>query len=467
MCIAFYAKGMRGWSAAVLLTAVVSAVVTLAVALLPQLHFAYWQPLLHAAIETAASLVALLAGFLFFGRLRRARWLDELLLACALALLALLNFFLVTVPAVAQLAPPELVAWGALLCSSLGAVLFALASFVPPRRFRPSLVLVGGVAGVVTAVLVTAVASGLIEHLPHEDAVLRPLELPVRPDLHARPAVLALQLLMSLLFGLAAIGFLRRSRRLNDEFLGWLAIAAVLAAASHVNYFLYPSLYSQWVHTGDAFRLCFYAILLAGSIRELWSYWHALSERAVLEERQRIARDLHDGLAQELAYLARNLDSLEGDTSGDTLRRLLRAVERAQFESRRAVSTLAAPAGQAIETVLANAVGEIAERFHVVLDLDLVHGVRLSAARAEALVRIACEAVTNAARHSGSNRIRLTVERDGPRVRLRVSDQGCGFDTAAGGGFGLVSMRERAHSVGGELWISSAPGRGSDVEVTL
>ena len=452
-----------------LVAAVVSAVVTLAVALLPQLHFAYWQPLLHAALETAASLIALLAGFLFFGRLRRARRLNELLLAYALALLALLNFFLLTVPAVAPLAPPELMAWAALLCNSLGAVLFALAAFVPPRRLRPGLVLATGVAGVATAVLVTAAAIVLIERLRQEAAVLRlrPPELPVRPDLHARPEVLALQLLMSLLYALAAVGFLRRSRRLDDEFLGWLALAAILAAASHVNYSLYPSLYSQWVHIGDAFRLCFYAILLAGSMREVWSYWHALSETAVLEERQRIARDLHDGLAQELAYLARNLDSLGGDASGDTLKRLLRAVERAQFESRRAVSTLAAPAGQAIETALANAVGEIAERFQVVLDLDLVPGVRLSAARTEALVRIACEAVTNAARHSGSSRIRLTVERDGSRVRLGVSDTGCGFDTAAQGGFGLVSMRERAHSVGGELCISSAPGRGSDVEVTL
>jgi len=451
----------------VLLTAVISAVVTLAVVLLPQLHFAYWQPLLHAALETAASLVALLAGILFFGRLRRARQLNELLLACALALLALLNFFLLTVPAVAQLAPPELAAWAALLCSSLGAVLFALASFVPPWRLRPGFLLAGGVGGVAAAMLATTVASVAIAHLTPEGAAPRAPELPVRPDLNAGPAVLALQLLMSLLYGLAAAGFLRRSRRLHDEFLGWLAIGAVLAAASHVDYLLYPSLYSQWVHIGDAFRLCFYAILLAGSIRELWSYWHALSERAVLEERQRIARDLHDGLAQELAYLARNLDSLGRDTSGDTLRRLLRAVERAQLESRWVVSTLAAPAGQAMETVLANAVGEIAERFHVGLDLDVVPGIRLPAARAEALVRIACEAVANAARHSGSSRVRLSLERDGPRVRLWVRDKGCGFDTAAHGGFGLISMRERAHSVGGDLWISSAPGRGSDVEVTL
>jgi signal transduction histidine kinase len=102
------------------------------------------------------------------------------------------------------------------------------------------------------------------------------------------------------------------------------------------------------------------------------------------------------------------------------------------------------------------------------LELDLVSGIRLSAARAEALVRIACEAVTNAARHSGASRVILNLERDGSRVRLRVSDGGRGFDTTVPrAGFGLISMRERARSVGGELRISSAPGRGSEVEAAL
>jgi signal transduction histidine kinase len=83
-------------------------------------------------------------------------------------------------------------------------------------------------------------------------------------------------------------------------------------------------------------------------------------------------------------------------------------------------------------------------------------------------VRIACEAITNAARHSGASRVSLGLERDGSGVRLRISDKGHGFDTAApGGGFGLISMRERAHSVGGELLISSAPGHGSEVEVAV
>ncbi len=467
---AFYACGMRSGGAAALVTAVIAGATTVAVAQLPQLHFAYRQPLLHVALETAASLVALLAGFLVFGRLRRDGRLNELLLVCALALLALLDLFLLTVPALAGLVPHDQVVWAALAGSSLGAVLFALAAFVPRKRLRrPGLTLAGGAAGAAAAVLVTAVlVSEFTGRLPRAAAATLPPESPARADLHAQPVVLALQLFMTLLYGLAAVGFLRRSQRLGDEFLGWLAIAAVLAAASHVNYFLYPSLYSQWVHTGDVFRLCFYAVLLAGSMREIWSYWHALSEAAVLEERRRIARDLHDGLAQELAYLARNLDSLDTDTGDGTLKRLRRAVERAQLESRRAVTTLATPTGQPIETALADAVVEIAERFHVGLDLDLASGVRLPPARAEALVRIACEAVTNAARHSGARQVRLDVEREGPRVRLRVSDKGRGFDPAVpGDGFGLVSMCERARSVGGELRIVSAPGRGSEVEAAL
>ena len=86
---------MRGGGAAALVTAAVSGIVTVAVALLSQLHFAYRAPLLHVALETGASLIALLAGFLVFGRLRRASRLNQGLLACGLAMLALLNLLYV------------------------------------------------------------------------------------------------------------------------------------------------------------------------------------------------------------------------------------------------------------------------------------------------------------------------------------------------------------------------------------
>src|SRR5258707_14085160 len=71
MCLDFYAGGMRGGGAAVLVTAAISGVATLGVALLPQLHFAYRQPPLHVALDTAGWVISLLRGFLGFGRPRR------------------------------------------------------------------------------------------------------------------------------------------------------------------------------------------------------------------------------------------------------------------------------------------------------------------------------------------------------------------------------------------------------------
>lgn len=453
------------------MTAGVSGAVTLATLLFPQLHFAYWQPLVHAALETAASLFALLAGLLVFGRFRRSGWLNELLLAYALATLALLNLFFLNVPALVDLMPHDVVVWAELAGSVLGALLFALAAFAPPRRLpHPAGLLAGGIACLAAAVVLAAAISEFAERsAPHAAGL--PAGPPTQPDLPAQPPVLALQLSMTVLYGLAAAGFLRRSRQTGDRFPGWLSSAAILAAAAHLNYFLHPPLHSQSVHLGDAFRLACYAVLLAGAMREIRSYWSGRTATAVLEERRRIARDLHDGLAQELVYLARNLASLnpqEEGTNRDTVERLRHAVARAQFESRRAVSALTAPADQTIETALANAAGETAKRFGIGLDLDLGPSVRLPTARTDALIRIACEAITNAARHSGSPRVRLSLQSDESLVRLRVSDTGRGFDTAtAVSGFGLVSMCERAHSVGGELRISSAAEQGSEVEVSL
>jgi signal transduction histidine kinase len=288
-----------------------------------------------------------------------------------------------------------------------------------------------------------------------------------RPDMPLQLAQSGLQLAMAVLYGGAAAGFQRRFRQGRDEFLGWLTVAAALAAASQVTYLL-DATNQQFLYGGDAFRFAFYVVLLIGSMRDIWSYWSSLPTAAVMQERQRIACELHDGVAQELAYLARNLESLDGGPDEDDLDRLRRAVERARLESRRVISAAAAPGGQAFEVALAEAATEVAERYQVELDLDLTSDIRLPAPRREAFVRIACEAVANAARHSGADRVNLGLERDGSSVRLWISDTGHGFDTAdPGGGFGLTSMRERAHSVGAELVISSVPGRGSQVEVAM
>jgi signal transduction histidine kinase len=461
--VAAWFSAAREMRVAVVGTAIVLVAAAAGVALAPQLHPGYrWRPE-DLTVETALSVIGLLAYFLVFGWLRRRTRLNDLMLACAIAVLALSSVFLVTVPAVAGWTPDELTVWGAPVAGSFGALLFVLAAWLPNRQLRPSgPLLVAGAGAVIAVLLLTMVLiPALSRALPPQ--VVASLASGTDPRL----AQSGLQLATAVLYGVAAVGFVRRFRRGRDKFSGWLAVAAVLAAASQVNYLL-SARNPQFLYGGDALRSSFYVVLLLGSMREIWSYWNTRSRTAVLEERQRIACELHDGVAQELAYLARNLESLDGEADEDGLDRLRRAVERARLESRRVISAAAAPSGQPFEVALAEAATEVAERYHVELDLDLTSDIRLPTPRREAFVRIACEAVANAARHSGADRVNLGLERDGSAVRLWVSDEGHGFDPAdPGGGFGLTSMRERAHSVGAELVISSMPGHGSQVEVAL
>jgi signal transduction histidine kinase len=441
------------------------------VALNPDLRFAFAQPQpqLQSAVETAASLIALLAGFLAFGRLGRRGRLIDFALACGLGIVALSNVFFATVPMAAGLAASNFAACSAIISRSLGCMLFGVAAFVPARRVpRIGRAQLAVVACMVSGLALTLVTGAFAAHLRPAVTARPPVRFSTPPMLDADPRLLALEMLTAVVAALAAVGYLIRSRRLGDEFFGWLAIAAVFGAAAHINYFLYPSLYLHMVSVGDAFRLCFYAVLLIGSMREIWSYWRALPDAMVVSERRRIARDLHDGLAQELAYLTRNLESLDGSVEHETLSRLRDATERARLESRLAVSRLAAMDRPAVEDEIAEAAGEAAQRFDVALQLDISPGIRLPTAHSDVLVRIASEAVTNAARHSGAGQVCLSLRRQGSRVRLRVSDSGSGFDPAGpAAGFGVISMCERASSVGGHVKISSTPGHGTEVEASL
>ena len=226
--------------AAVIVTASVLVAVTAALALAPQLHLGYPREAADLALDTAASVIGLLAYFLVFGRLRRRTRLNELLLACALAVLALSNLFLCTVPAIAGWAPDDLTVWLAPVASSFGALLFVLAAFLPDRQLRPSGPLLAVGAGVMTTALLLAMVlvPAFARPLPPQAVASLAPGSSNRSDLHL--AQFSLQLAGAVLYGLAAVGFLRCSRRSHDEFLGWLAVAAMLAAASQVNYLLRP-----------------------------------------------------------------------------------------------------------------------------------------------------------------------------------------------------------------------------------
>jgi signal transduction histidine kinase len=281
--------------------------------------------------------------------------------------------------------------------------------------------------------------------------------------------VISIQLLLALLYLLAALGFARRNRLTGDELSVWLEVACIFSAAARVNYAFHPSLFTNWVYTGDVFRLGSYLALLIGAAREIASYWTGVVAAASLEERRRLARDVHDGLAQEIAFIARNARLLrEKGAEPQLVERILAGIARAQEESRRVVGALAARVDEPLDQALAEAVREAAARYGASVDMELASGIALAPREREAVVRIASEAAANAAQHSGAEVLRLYLERVEAGMRLRIVDDGAGFDDEQPrSGFGLVTMRDRAEALGGKLRIDSRRGAGTKVELEL
>jgi signal transduction histidine kinase len=445
---------------AVLATALAAATATALVAVLAGGSFASFKPSLHVAIETTAALAGMLAAYLVFFRFRRSARLDDLLLACGLAILSVCNLVYGAAPAALDRYPSRFETWALASGHLLAISVLALAAFGPTRRLaRPRRVawFVLGVSVLVLGVLAEALT-------------LLARDLPIDVGTSAgHDAALGIQLASTVLFAAVAVGFVLRSERDGDELMTWFAIAATLRTFGGVNYALHPSLETGWVYSGDAFRMLFYVALLAGAAREIGRYWQASRDAAVLDERRRIARNLHDGLAQELAFIAGRVARERGSTLAA---QIARAVERALDESRRVIAALTRPLDEPLDVVLTQEIEDVAERSGTILALALERGVRVEPDVREALVRIAREAVVNAVRHGGAGLVQVELE-NGNGLLLRVVDDGRGFDTdpeagkSAAGGFGLISMRERAHAIGADLRVDSRPGDGTTVEVEL
>ena len=451
------------------IAAVVSLAVTAAIALVPGLAFAYRNEDLHIALQTAEALIGLLASYLVLGRFHRRARLDALLLSVGLMVLAFSNLLFGAVAAVVATTSTPFATWSGLTGRTIGAILLAAAAFVPSHRMR--LPAASRWPFAVAALVVSAIAVGVAAAggaLPAGVQASLP-DAGDGPDFDVHPAILAAQVLSVGLYTAAVVGFARRAKQRRDELLGVLAVACVFGAAARVNYALYPSVFTEFVYVGDFFRLAFYVLVLVAALREIRSYWQRVADAAALDERRRLARDLHDGLAQELAGIQRNLAYVEDDDR--FAQRARAAAERALGESRRAISALSGPEPGGVNLPLSELLGQIAEREGVELDLRLEDGVRLAPTEREALMMIAAEALTNAAKHGQADRVRVTLT-GGRRVKLTVRDSGRGFDVRAvkptsSSGFGLRSMRERAEAVGGRLRLSSAVGEGTQVEVVL
>jgi signal transduction histidine kinase len=452
-------------------TAVVGVAATVVVAASPAVRFAYDAPSLHVFVETTAGLIALFGAFLVFGRFRQSGRLDDLVLSCALAILSASSLLLQTLPLASGLDTASFPTWAPLGGRILGALLLAGAAFSSPTRLRDPhrfAVRIFGAAGLALAAIAVPVAL-LAVHLPAGvDPGLSPSEAVGRPQLSAHPLLIATQFVSAALYAAAAVGFTRRAERTDDDLLRWFSAGSILASVASMHYFLFPSLYSRWFYTGDLVRLLAHLALLAGVAREIGRYWKSLAAVAVLEERRRIARDLHDGLAQDLAFILRCAKQVR-ETEHAVGDEIATAAERAIDDARAAIAALARPPDEPLDLALEEAVETVADRLGQKVVLEIQPDVRVDPATREELIRIAREAVSNAARHGGARTIRLELS-NGQQIRLRIADDGVGFEPSRidrSKQFGIFSMSERARALDAEFRLTSAPGRGTEIEVIL
>jgi len=210
----------------------------------------------------------------------------------------------------------------------------------------------------------------------------------------------------------------------------------------------------------------------------------AAAERraGVLAERQRLAREIHDTLAQGFASIvtlseaARAQARMSPEAAMRRLEEAGDAARRSLGEARRAIWALRPEALE--HGSLGRALGELAAGFGSQTGIDTQSAVtgdedELPPEAQDALLRIAQEALVNVRKHACARRVRLTLSYLDQAVMLDVRDDGSGFDLAAparngsGGGFGLPGMRERVAELGGTLTVESAPGHGTTVAAAL
>jgi signal transduction histidine kinase len=447
----------------------VGAVVTASIVWTPYLVFGYHSPSTHLVLDTVDSCVALLVAYLVYGRFARGGTSQDLLLTQGLVLLAVAGFGLTSaVQALSGIRGGTVDIWLPLTVRLVGALLIAVAALGGPRQVtsaRRRWAVVGPAAVVAVAFIAFFAARS---RLP---VALDPTYFPTsaqHPVLSGHPMLLVAQAVSALCFLLASIAFTRKSLRQHDELLRWLGPACALAAFSRVNYMLFPSLYTDWLYAGDVLRTGCYVLLLVGAVRELRQYWTARATAAVLEDRRRLARELHDGVIQELAYIRSRGHSIPCGVNGRD--HIIAASDRALDEARAAVHALGRGTDEPLGFVLHRAAQELAERYDVDLEVDLDDSIQVPEDQQHALMRITREAVSNAARHGGAARVWLRLGRTSGQRSLVIQDDGKGFDVdaafQAGTGYGLVSMRERARALPGALCLTAEQGNGSRVTVT-
>ena len=425
----------------------------------PQLRSSYAAPqarlVLDTTVTAAAMIVAVLAGVRFS---LEGRWL-ELLLCGGFSTVAASNIAFGIGPVLGGGEPGRVETWSNVAGKVLAWSLIATAPFIRGRlaaRRGALLRLLGAVA----------VALALIWAFVHTLGPALPSFAP-QADGSARFQVTTALALAALLRLVALIGFGLRFRSYGEDLDRWLALAASLSLFAELHYVFTPEVSSSSLTQGDFLRLLGYVLLLVGVWRAIQA---AEFGRAVADERARVAREIHDGLAQYLFAVSTHASMLQaGAPQEETIARLREAANAAQQEAKFAVLALSSAGGTApFDAALRRYVDFLTADGELEVDLEIEKGVQLAADEQIEVFRIVQEGLANARKHAGASHVEVRIgQRAGERV-VTVRDDGAGFDEeSVSPGQGLKNMRARSASIGGGFRLRSRPGEGTALEVVL
>jgi signal transduction histidine kinase len=415
----------------------------------------YVVPEARLAIDTAVAVIATIVAVLAAIRFVVDGRVSDLLLASGFWSIALGTSAFVLASLVDAGSLPAEAAWAALGSRMLGTALVALAPFAGARAAaRRRLLTLAGSAATMLVVSLWLLPLGTRSHGTTAPVLVE-----------GAPVVLAATLL-SCLWLVALAGFVLRFRRGGRDLDAWIGLAATLAFFADLHLAMTPVVSADYVLQGDFLRLLAYAILLVG-------VWRAIAEvefgRAVADERARVAREIHDGLAQYLFAISTHVSMLgSGAQLEEVLPRLEEASAAAQQEARFAVLALSSASGAArFDASLRRYVEVLTADGSLDVDVEVDPRVRLAPDEQIEVFRIVQEGLGNVRRHARARHAVVEIRHAAGRRVVVVRDDGVGFDQLTEVGQGLENMRRRAEAIDGTLRVRSAPGRGTSLEVVL
>ena len=410
---------------------------------------------LQTAVMLAGAAVAVLAGLRFSVEGRRV----DLLLASGFLAGAASTLCFSISPALGGHGIGRSEAWSGAAGRVLAWTLIAAAPFVHGRvRERRRMLGNAFVALAFVLVLVWSVSRSLGAALPM-----------LPPDGGAdAPFMLTLSFGFQAFVNLVAVvGFGLRFRKHGDDLDRFLAHGSTLLLFASLSYLLTPLTANRPLSQGDVLRILAFGVLLVGVWRAIRSSEFG---RAVAEERARVAREIHDGLAQYLFAISTYASRLEGGAPvEDVLPELRDAAAAAQQEARFAVLALSSASGTApFDSALRRYVEFLTADGELEVELDVDPRVALAPDEQIEVFRIVQEGLANVRKHAGAQRAEVVIaERNGQRV-VSVRDDGEGFDQASdGAGQGLKNIRARSAAIDGRFDMRSRPGAGTELVVTL